>query len=110
MPLARRALLKSAAAAAPLLLLPSRGRGQSSARPPVDQFVLVDALHTHTLETKGFSYFPVPPEMPDSWKAPHDFYAGTLQIRLEVIAKPGDRPVNYQLCVFQDRRSSDKHS
>lgn len=77
---------------------------------PADQFVLLDVLHTHTTETKGFSYFPLPPDVPENWKAPVDFHGGTIQFRLEVISKPSDRPVGYQLCVFQDRHSSDKHS
>lgn len=77
---------------------------------PQDQFVLLDVTHTHTTETKGFSYFPLPPDVPDNWKTPVDFYNGTIQFRLEVISKPSDRPVNYQLCVFQDRHSADKHS
>ncbi len=77
---------------------------------PPDQFVLVDALHTHSLETKGFSYFPLTPDVPDNWKAPRNFYEGQIHVRLEVISKPSDKPVNLQLCVFQDRHSSDKHS
>lgn len=83
---------------------------QASARAPQDQFVLLDVLHTHTTETKGFSYFPLPHDVPDHWKAPVDFYSGTIQFRLEVISKPSDRTINYQLCVFQDRHSADKHS
>ncbi len=77
---------------------------------PPDQFVLVDALHTHDLETKGFSYFPLNADVPDNWKAPLNFYEGQIRIRLEVISKPSDKPVNLQLCVFQDRHSADKHS
>ena len=71
---------------------------------------LLDTLYTHTTETKGFSYFPLPPDVPDNWKGPLNFADGTLHFRLEVISKPSDKPVSYQLCVFQDRHSSDKHS
>ncbi len=82
------------------------------APPPaqLDQFVLLDALYTHTTQTKGFSYFPIPPDVPENWKSPVNFYEGAIHIRLEVISKPSDRPVNYQICVFQDRHSSDKHA
>jgi hypothetical protein len=106
MSLDRRTVLK-AAAAAPFLLRPAPASPQGR---PLDQFVLVDALHTHTLETKGFSYFALPADVPDNWKAPLDFAGGSIHLRLEVIAKPSDRPVNLQLCVFQDRHSSDKHA
>ena len=77
---------------------------------PPDQFVLLDVLHTHTTATKGFSYFPLPPDVPDNWKSPHNFHEGTIHFRLEVIDKPSDLAVNYQLCVFQDRHSADKHA
>ena len=84
--------------------------GGGGAPQPPDQFLLVDALHTHSLETKGFSYFPLTADVPDNWKAPVNFYEGAIHVRLEVISKPSEKPVNLQLCVFQDKHSSDKHS
>lgn len=75
-----------------------------------DQFVLLDVLHTHTTKTKGFTYFPIPPDVPENWKSPFNFHDGTIHFRLEVVDKPSDLAVNYQLCVFQDRHSRDKHA
>lgn len=93
-----------------LLFLPLLLAASAPQSAPPDQFVLLDVLYTHTLETKGFSFFPLPPDCPDNWKAPHNFADGTLHLRLEVLSKPSDKTVSYQLCLFQDQRSSSKHA
>jgi hypothetical protein len=82
-----------------------------------DQFVLVDVLHTHTTKervekfdgstsAKAFSYFPIPDGAPANWKGLPNFFAGTVKLRIEVISKPSNRLVNYQMCVWQKGQHS----
>ena len=75
-----------------------------------NQFVLLDTLYTHTLDSKGFSYFQLPKDVPDDWTKPLNFHRGSIHFRLEVLSKPSNVPVNYQLCVFQDRHTAAKHA
>lgn len=91
-------------AVAALAVLPAAAAAQN------DQFVLVDTLYVHTTETKGFSYFGIPPDVPENWKKPVNFTDGRIHFRLEVLSKPSNVPVNYQLCIFQDRRAASKHA
>ncbi len=75
-----------------------------------DQFVLLDTHYTHNTETRAFSFFPIPAGVPDNWYAPVDYVGGTIHMRLEVLSKPSTKGVNYQICIFQDQHSSDKHA
>ena len=71
------------------------------AAPPL---VLLDVTYTHRGDAEGgpkaFSLFDLA-NLPDNLTSPVDYADGTLYQRLEVIRKPSDLPVTYQLCAFQ---------
>lgn len=75
-----------------------------------DQFTLLDATHTHSTDSKAFSFFPIPAGVPSNWYLPSDYAGGTIHMRLEVFTKPSARGVNYQICVFQGARSKENHA
>lgn len=74
------------------------------------QFTLLDTAYIHSTSTKAFSFFPLPPGVPENWRSPVNYAEGTIHMRLEVLSKPSTRGVNYQICIFQDEHSSAKHA
>jgi hypothetical protein len=74
------------------------------------QFTLLDTVYIHSTATKAFSFFPLPAGVPANWRTPIDYAGGRIHMRLEVRSKPSANAVNYQVCIFQDQHSSDKHA
>ncbi len=74
------------------------------------QFTLLDTPYIHNTNSRAFSYFPLPPGVPDDWRSPVNYAEGTIHMRLEVLSKPSARDVNYQICIFQDQHTSAKHA
>ncbi len=72
--------------------------------------LVLDATYTHDTGTMAFSFFDLPDGFPADLTSPIDYAAGTLYERLEVIDKPSDKGVTYQLCFFQDAHTSDNHA
>ncbi|CAG1001596.1 hypothetical protein METP3_03357 [Methanosarcinales archaeon] len=103
----------------------------TSTPPPTSnkQLVLLDVTHTHsttitmvklsrtdvsgkiyTKSGQGFSKFNFAPGFPTgSLISPVNYAAGTLYQRIQVLTKPSNYPVQYQICVFQDQIISSKH-
>ena len=65
--------------------------------------VLLDVNHTHPLnspvETSAFTFFNSPANIEGDLTAPVNYAGGTLRQRVEVISKPSDLPVRYQICL-----------
>ncbi len=72
----------------------------SAAGPPLQ---LLDVTYTHPLrsrnDTSAFSFFESQVDLAKDLTAPVNYAGGTLRQRLEVISKPSDLPVSYQLCL-----------
>jgi tetratricopeptide (TPR) repeat protein len=62
--------------------------------------VLLDITYTHKKPDEGgsgaFSFFKSPPSLSGDIS---NFASGTVYQRVEVLSKPSDRPVNYQICL-----------
>jgi tetratricopeptide (TPR) repeat protein len=62
--------------------------------------VLLDINYTHKKPDEGgsgaFSFFKSPPNLSGDIS---NFASGTVYQRVEVLSKPSDRPVNYQICL-----------
>ena len=66
------------------------------------QVGLLDVAYTHKSEQGGsgaYSFFGAPDTLARSLTAPVDYAGGTVYQRLEVLSKPSDTPVQYQLCL-----------
>lgn len=74
--------------------------GHSRARADQAQFVLIDATFTATANNTMSSEYAVAPlpGAPANWRAPVDFAAGTLHVRVEVLEKPSDRETLCNVC------------
>lgn len=94
----------SAVVLAVLAAWPSAALAQQS------QFVMIDETYTHNTDTRAFSFFPFPAGVPTNWTAPVNYRNGRIYARLEVFTKPSTRSVRYQICLFQDEHTSDKHA
>lgn len=72
----------------------------SASGPPLQ---LLDVTYTHPLrgrnDTSAFSFFESQADLSQDLTAPVNYASGTLRQRLEVISKPSDLPVSYQLCL-----------
>ncbi|CAN5876845.1 hypothetical protein BH24DEI2_BH24DEI2_24240 [soil metagenome] len=66
------------------------------------QVKLLNVAYTHDSEAAGsgaYSFFGAPGTLSTSLTAPVDYANGTVYQRLEVLSKPTDTPVQYQLCL-----------
>lgn len=66
------------------------------------QVKLLNIAYTHDSEATGtgaYSFFGAPGTLATSFTAPVDYASGTVYQRLEVLSKPSDTPVQYQLCL-----------
>jgi tetratricopeptide (TPR) repeat protein len=74
-----------------------QGSSSPSASGPV---VLLDVTYTHKKPDEGgsgaFSFFSAPDSLEGDIS---NFASGTIYQRVEVLSKPSDNPVNYQICV-----------
>ena len=73
------------------------------------QLLLLDETYTHNTITMGFTHFPLPSWIPSNFVS-SNYATGTLHQRIQVITKPSTRSVFYQICLFQDRLTADKHA
>lgn len=71
------------------------------ARADQAQFVLIDATFTATANNTMSSEYAVAPlpGAPANWRAPVDYVAGTLHVRVEVLEKPSDRETLCNVCL-----------
>ncbi|MCL7412873.1 MAG: carbohydrate binding domain-containing protein [ANME-2 cluster archaeon] len=110
--------------------LPTATPSPPTLPPSNKQLVLLDVTHTHSTQVsyvklarvddtgkiytksgQGFSKFNFAPGFPTgSLKSPINYAGGTLYQRIKVYSKPSSYPVRYQVCVFQDHITSDKHA
>jgi hypothetical protein len=74
------------------------------------QLLVLDVTYTHNTETMAFSYFELPAGLPSDLTSSVSYATGRFYERLEVLSKPSDRQVSYQLCFFQDEHTSDNHA
>ncbi len=69
---------------------------------PAAQVKLLNVAYTHKSEQGGtgaYSFFGAPGPLENSLTTPVDYAGGTVYQRLEVLSKPSDTPVQYQLCL-----------
>ena len=59
---------------------------------------------------KAFSFINEPSSIPDNLVSPIDYAHGRFYQQVEVFTKPSTRTVQYQICIFQDNITSDKHT
>ena len=72
------------------------------ASPSGTQIKLLNVAYTHESDKDGagaYSFFGAPGTLQGSLTAPVDYAGGTVYQRLEVLSKPSDMPVQYQLCL-----------
>jgi hypothetical protein len=64
------------------------------------QLLLVDATYTATAQNTSSSHYRIMPlaGTPTNWRAPVDYAAGTMFVRMEVIEKPSDRKTLVTIC------------
>jgi tetratricopeptide (TPR) repeat protein len=92
----------SAPAAAPEPSAPEPAPSVAAAPRSGTQVKLLKVDYTHTSENDGtgaYSFFGVPGTLGSSLTAPVNYADGTVYQRLEVLSKPSDTPVQYQLCL-----------
>ncbi len=78
---------------------------------PLAQLLVLDVRHTHSTTTgNGFAFFPVPANIPENLVYPVNYAGGTLYQRVEVITKPTDKTVLYQICAHQNEISHYQHT
>jgi hypothetical protein len=79
---------------------------------------LFDIVYTHSTTVvpipggesgKAFSFFDFPAGMPTNFVSPINYSLGRVYERLEVLTKPTNIGVHYQMCMFQDETISSKH-
>lgn len=74
------------------------------------QLILLDITYTHNTVSRAFSFFNASNETPDNLVFPINYSTGKIYQRLEVLSKPSTKPVSYQVCIFQDKIISEKHT
>jgi tetratricopeptide (TPR) repeat protein len=100
---ARIASLRTLAPLAPVFIVSCLGAGRALA----DQFVGLDVAITHEMPNPGACKFmraaKVCEDLPSNWIEPVNYAEGTVHMRLEVMSKPTETPILYQLCVLGPR-------
>lgn len=74
---------------------------------PSGSLLLLDQVHVHDTTDMAFSFFDVATGVPDDLTP---YVGGRLYQRVEVETKPSSQGVSYQMCLFQDEHTSDKHA
>ena len=63
------------------------------------QFVVFDALWTHTANIRDSHYYPaLRSAVPENWVAPVNYSNGTAHVHLEVLTKPSQTLTRFQVC------------
>lgn len=85
---------------------PAPERAAEAIQPTVQaapQITLLEVEHTHRVGSSSsggaYTFFPVPEALTGDLEAPVDYAGGTVFQRLEVMSKPSDAAVRYQLCL-----------